>query len=325
MKSFLFVVFFYFTLLAQENYELGHGYELKESLLYVGGYISADYRKMDEQSRVRIDDIAFLAYGRKDNFSYMLELEFKELYKRIKDKGVVTTTEDHKLYVEKVYLDYRIDDTHVARLGKFNSPIGFWNLVPVNVLRETTSNPYTSQILFPRFTTGLTFKASYFKESLLEFDVLVQHNASIAHEYNNYEQNRHYGLGVLHEKGDISIKLNGGYFKEEMQRDESYSYLLLSAKYESDSFQVQAESGAQKYSNLKNYASYLQGLYRFNENHAGVLRVESYKDARSKISDSMGILGYVYRPTYPVSFKIEYQQHKRNIQNQVMVSFSVLF
>ena len=327
MKYIVILILVLSSLYAEEEYELGNGYKIENLPIYVGGYFAVDYRKKDEQDRYRIDDIAFLSYGGNNTLSYMLELESKELYKRVEDTGMTSTSEDHKLYVERLYVDYRISDYYSLRFGKFNSPIGFWNLIPVNVLRDTTSNPFTTQIIFPRFTTGVDASYSLFNESLLQANLMIQDNASIDHEYNNYNVRKHYAFGVSREGENYTFKLSGGYFtlREKQPAGDDHLYLLASIKYEHDRYQLLAEVGVQKFNSQKNYASYVQSSYRFDDKHTGVLRFESYKDAALKENDSMAIVGYIYRPIYPVSFKAEYQQHKRNIQNQMILSFSVLF
>lgn len=327
MKYLILLIFLLLGLHAQDEYELGSGYKIASLPIYIGGYFTLDYSKKDEQNIYRVDDIAFLSYGGNDTLSYMLELESKELYKRVEDSGTTTTTEDHKIYVERLYMDYRLTDNYSLRLGKFNSPVGFWNLIPVNVLRETTSNPFTTKIIFPKFTTGLDAKYSVFDQSLFEVDFILQDNASLDHEYNNYNIRKHYAFGLLREFEDYIFKLNGGYFtlREKHPDIDEHLYLMLSGKYDHDNYQFLAEAGVQELNGKKNYALYIQSLYRFNEKHAGIIRLESYKDALNQENDSMAILGYTYRPIYPISFKVEYQQHKRNIENQMILSFSVLF
>ena len=329
----LYKIIIIFTLLfsflhAESEYELGSGVQVGSLPFYVGGYFSVDYKNMDDYERYRVDDLAFLGYGSYSKFSYLVEFEYKELYVKTDNHGVKDTEKDTKLYTERVYLDYNLDENYMFRIGKYNSPIGFWNLLPVNVLRETTSNPMSSYIIFPKFTTGVSASYTNYKEGEFKIDLMLQNNDDIDNEYNNYQLDKHYGFGLSYEKDEYTYKLNSGYFHSihDVNEDDLY-YFLLSAKYETDNYQIQAEIGTQRtdtYFTTK-YAGYLQGVYRFTQEHIGVVRLESYDNQFLGVSDDMAIVAYTYRPLYPIAIKSEYQFHTLHQENQFLFSFSVLF
>jgi len=331
----LYKIIIIFTLLfsflhAENEYELGSGVQVGSLPFYVGGYFSVDYKNMDDYERYRVDDLAFLGYGSYSKFSYLVEFEYKELYVKTDNNGVKETTKDIRLYAERIYLDYNLDENYMFRVGKYNSPIGFWNLLPVNVLRETTSNPMSSYIIFPKFTTGVSVSYTSYREGEFKIDLMLQHNDDIDDEYNNYQLDKHYGFGISYEKDELTYKLNGGYFHSiddvNVNEDDLY-YFLLSAKYETDNYQIQAELGTQRsdeYFTTK-YAGYLQGVYRFTQQHIGIVRLESYDNQLLDVSDNMAIVAYTYRPLYPIAIKSEYQFHSLHQENQFLFSFSVLF
>ncbi|MDP2893773.1 MAG: hypothetical protein Q8N78_05330, partial [Sulfurimonas sp.] len=317
------------SLQADEEHQLGKGVQVGSLPFYVGGYFSLDYKHTDDIDRYRIDDLAVLGYGNYEKFSYMAEFEFKEMYVETHKNGVKDSTNSDKLYIERLYVDYNLNENYMFRVGKYNSPIGFWNLLPVNVLRETTSNPMSTSIIFPKFTTGLGSSYMSYGDGELKADVMLQHNNDIDDEYNNYKIDEHYGFGISYERDDYTLKLNGGYFhnlNNYIVQDNLY-YFLLSAKYDSDKYQILSEVGSQKSKNdyTTDYALYVQGLYRFSEQHIGVIRIESYDDNLNATDDDMLIFGYTYRPLYPIAIKSEYQFHSQSNQNQFLFSFSVLF
>jgi hypothetical protein len=329
MRYIALVFIFLLSLQADEEYQLGKGVQVGSLPLYIGGYFSLDYKHTDDIDRYRIDDLAILGYGDYEKFSYMAEFEFKEMYVETHQNGVKDSTNSDKLYTERLYIDYNLNENYMFRVGKYNSPIGFWNLLPVNVLRETTSNPMSTLIIFPKFTTGLGSSYMSYGDGELKADVMLQHNNDIDDEYNNYKIDEHYGLGISYERDDYTLKLNVGYFhnlNNYIIQDNLY-YFLLSAKYESDKYQILSEVGSQKSKNdyTTDYALYVQGLYRFSEQHIGVIRVESYDDKLNATDDDMLIFGYTYRPLYPIAIKSEYQFHSQSNQNQFLFSFSVLF
>lgn len=328
ITSLFFISLLTFNLYSEDSYQLGEGLKVGDLPIFVGGYFSIDYKHKRDFNRYRIDDIAFMSYGQKDKFSYMAEFEFKEFYVKTKEKGVSTIERDNKLHIERLYFDYALTDNYSFRIGKFNSPIGYWNLVPINVLRETTSSPISTYIIYPKFTTGAIVNYQNFDTDSYDVKFILQHNRDFDDEYNNYKIDEHYGVSLGFENYSFAMKFNSGYFhlNKEIKNSDRY-YALLSAQIDRESYQLLGEIGTQ-YSDshfTTPYALYLQGLYRFNEHNIGILRFESYRDKVSNRDDEIVVFGYTYRPLYPIALKAEYQLHSEQESNIILLSLSVLF
>ncbi len=314
------------------QYVLGEGFAIGSLPVYVGGYFSVNYLHSNSVDEFKLDDFAVLSYGNYKKLSYMLELEFKDPYVIRNDANSTTTTTNTKLYFERAYIEYAFSDELMARLGRFNNPIGYWNLIPINVLRETTSNPVLTQVVFPRFTTGINAQYTYFSTYETAVDLIVQHNQTISDDYNNYRTDEHYGAGLTFERENLSLKLSAGKFQKDASYniyEEDFYYGLVAAKYETEKLEVLFEAGTQ-YNATQNeyttrYAAYVQGAYRFTPKHIGVLRLESYDTQSIYTTNTKAIFGYTYRPLYPVAFKGEYQLNSDSDRNLVLFSFSVLF
>ena len=259
----------------------------------------------------------------------MAEFEYKAFYVKTLTNGSSQTQRDTRLHIERLYADYNHDENYSFRLGKYNSPIGFWNLLPVNVLRDTTSNPISTNIVFPKFTTGLDASYSSFNGGELKIDLMAQHNEDLDDFYNNYKIDEHYAFGVAYEKDDYTLKVNGGHFSKigSANQIEDLNYALLSAKYDTEQYQIMGELGAQRSSDKATtpYAGYLQGLYRVTPKHIAVLRAEAYKDNVANLKEEMAVFGYAYRPLYPIALKAEYQLHSNHNEDQILLSLSVMF
>ena len=332
MRNIIIVFLLILSLYSDDEYQLGEGIQVSSSPLplYLGGYFSIDYKSMDEADRYRIDDLAFMGYGAYKNFSYIAEVEFKEFYVQNRVENNTVITRDQHLYIERLYVDYNFNENYLVRVGKFNSAVGYWNLLPINVLRETTSSPVSTEILFPKFTTGIGASHTSYTDNEIKIDLMLQNNSDVDDEYNNYKIDRHYGLGISYAKDDLTYKVNVGFFHKVIDHNiypDNLYYLLLSTKYEKDNYQFLAELGSQMsyYKFTTSYAGYIQGLYRFTQKHIGVIRLESYDDIARDTSDQMAIFAYTYRPLYPVALKGEYQLHSHSEKNQFLFSFSVLF
>jgi len=312
--------------LTADAYELGEGLQVATLPIYIGGYISADYRYLDEDSRYRFDDIALLSYGSYDDFSYMAEGEFKGFYSETYSQESKRIEKDTKLYLERLYVDYS-SNSNTLRLGKYNTPIGLWNLIPINVLRDTSSNPISNEVLYPKYSTGLGDEYLYFGKGEISLNVIVQYNEGFDDSYNNFKVDQHFGLGLGYEIEDTLIKMNIGYFHQTELLEDENTYALLSFKYERNDYKISSEIGTQYSKNASDfsYAGYLQGLYNFTEQHIGIVRFEGVKNSALLEDDAMAIFAYTYRPFYAMAIKSEYQLHSKEDNNQFIFSFSVLF
>ncbi|QSZ40979.1 hypothetical protein GJV85_02225 [Sulfurimonas aquatica] len=380
MKKIL-IIFFVFMLslsaeeLEQSSYELGKGMQVASFPLYIGGYFSLDYKKTQTSQKYRVDDIALLAYGSYDKFSYMAEFEFKEFYVETElqrtppknnpnsdDYKETSIEQDTYLHTERLYVDYNFNENSLVRVGKYNSPIGYWNLLPVNVLRATSSNPNTSYLVFPQYTTGMGATYSSFAENEYTLDLMIQKNSDLDPTYNNYRIDEHFGIGMTFTHDNFSMKFNAGVFniieyyfedddeyeedekeeeseendeeaedkyrfqKDDLKEPERY-YAHLSMKYDSDMYQIMGELGSQRSKSefTTDYALYLQGLYRFTQKHIGIVRAEAYSEKFINRSGEMLIVGYTYRPLYPIAIKSEYQFHTLSQSDNLKLSFSMMF
>jgi len=312
------------------KYKLGQGVQLGTLPLYLGGYFSLLYRDTFDNERLfELENVALMLYGEKENFSYMLELEAENVYSEVFQNEDADVVNEH-FHIERLYLEYAFNESYALRAGKFNSPVGLWNQIPINVLRDTSSNPMHSRMLFPQFTSGLDVKYTANTENEMSVDILLQENEDfdnlISKEiYNNFETDRHYGIGLSLTEHAVSYHLNAGVFRT-VTADEYY-YLSAAFLYDMGDLRLQAEVGTQfdQDKNTIPYVGYIQGRYTFEEKHEAIVRLESYDDRSTEAKDTFAVLGYTYRPLYPIALKGEYQWHTLHDEDRVMFSLSILF
>jgi len=323
------------VLLFSKEYKLGEGYQLGKTPLYVGGYFSLDYANYSkgDLQQASLNDMALLSYGSYSKFAYMAEMEFKNYYVKTYDNGKKTTTKDTKLYAERLYVDYNINENFLTRVGKYNSNVGYWNLTPINVLRDTTSSPATARIIFPKYTTGADLSYHFFNASELALNITLQNNNSLDEEYNNFYIKKHFGMGLEYRYDNFSVKINGGYFhkKDHTQAYVDNYYGYLSFLYNNDTLKLMGGLGHRD-DNKKDavkLSTYLQATYEIASHHYPVIRLEHYNaqiNVENNVTkDSSVIFGYTYRPIYPVALKVEYQVHSNKILDRFLASFSVMF
>lgn len=309
------------------DYELGLGYEFTDWMT-VGGYFSTEYEKSEDDHKLVVDDLALLVYGEfASRFSYLLELESIDVYTADFENDDRDT--NFPPTIERLYIDYKLSDNLSVRAGKQITPIGYWNLQPINVLRETTSNPRYSRQMFPKFLTGLDFYGyAPFADDLV-YHVYLQNGRDMDEANINLTTDRHTGIS-LEKTLSAGWKLGGaiGRFKE--TSGITSRYLQLNSRFDSNAFSLIAEGILNQESipgaaDDEARAFYLQGEYRYRPRHAVITRLEYYHDSQGAAVERIGVLGYSYRPRFPVSMKIEYQWHSDSRLDQVLSSFSVLF
>ncbi len=311
-----------------EPYEPGHGLALNEHIT-VGGYFSTEFETGTLRDRATLDDVAVLAYGDiNPMFSYLAELEAVRFYQKNFTDG--SEASERKFHIERFYGDMWVNDAFNVRFGKQITPIGYWNREPINVLRDTTSNPLYSKLLFPKFLTGIDFNGYVPGVQNLSYHLFGQSTHDMDEEYINIPNTHFYGLALEQE---FSWEWNGGGSVGEyitQSTGERTRFVQANLKYEAETCIVTAEAIAARTAyriggDDDTYAGYLQGVYRFNPQHAAVGRYEYYDRRHDDYRDHIGIIGYSYRPIYPVSLKGEYQWHSQNDENLFLFSFAVLF
>ncbi len=312
---------------SEDEYQLGLGYKVNDKVT-VGGYFSLEYGNGDNVNEIVLDDLAFLVYGNlTSNFSYLFELESVEPY--IYDFERDESETNFPPSVERFYGDIKFSDTANLRFGKFITPIGYWNLQPINVLRDTSSNPRYSRETFPKFLTGIDLHGYTPFDSNLGYHFFVQATKDLDDTYINIPVDEHIGLSL---DKQLTPNWHAGMSIGQYQQTDNtkVQYLQFNARWDVGNYRVSMEAIADRvdspvFSTEQKRATYLQLEKRLNERHSLVARYEYFDDNQTADKENISILGYSYRPVYPVSLKAEYQWHSDSSKNQLLTSFSVLF
>lgn len=311
-----------------ESYTLGHGVQMND-WMSVGGYFSSELESNRNEDSFTLDDVAVMAYGDiNPMLSYLAELEATGFYQ--KNFTADTESGSQKFHFERMYGDLWLCDAYNVRFGKMLTPVGYWNLEPINVLRDTTSNPLYSTLLFPRFLTGIDINGYVPNTDGLKYNLFGQSTHDLDEEYINIPNTHFYGLSLDKE---FSMEASAGGSIGEyiaLSTRERTRFVQANAKYDVYQWGVTVEGIVARTDYADNrtddtISGYAQGIYRFNPQHALVGRYEYYDRRHDDYTDHIGIIGYSYRPIYPVSLKGEYQWHSQSGEDRFLASFSVLF
>lgn len=325
-KIFLFS-FTLISLLRADDYTLGHGIAFNDAL-HIGGYFSSELESTKTTDSFTLDDVAVMAYGDiNPMLSYLAEFEAITFYH--KDFTTGSDEANSKFHAERVYGDLWLSDDFNIRFGKMITPIGYWNKEPINVLRDTTSSPLYSALLFPKVLTGIDINGYIPTMEGMRYHLFGQNNRDLDEEYINIPNNHFYGFALEQEFSmDLSLGASiGEYITKTNQRTR---FVQAGTKYDDSQWQLILEAliAKSEYTNAQDdYAisGYAQAMYHFSPEHALIGRYEYFNDHHTDYKDNIAIFGYSYRPLYPVSLKGEYQWHSLHDENRALFSLSVLF
>lgn len=328
MKFLLFSLFTIFALSLQaEPYKIGQGLKVNDAL-NIGGYFATEFESNRSSDNAAIEDLAVIAYGDlHPMLSYLVELESAGFYHKNMSDGSYSS--DKKFHIERLYGDLWISDDVNIRFGKQITPIGYWNREPINVLRDTTSNPLYSMLLFPKFLTGVDINGLVPKMEGVRYHLFGQNNHDLDENYMNIPSTHFFGFTL---EKEISDELSSGAsIGEYLATNGQHTHFFqASFKYDDGLWQLITEGLIAKSSyrsaqDKQAFSAYTQGMYRYSQKHAVVGRYEYFNDHHTQYEDNIFTLGYSYRPWYPVSLKAEYQWHSKSDENRALLSFSVLF
>lgn len=312
------------TLLEGEEYTFGDGFQLGDSPVIIGGYVSSIYGIEKDSRTFDIDDLALLAYGEFDQYDFLAELEATDIYR--KEYGAhADESGSSTFHIERLYGDYYFGDNEQLRVGKFNSDVGFWNQMPINVLRDTTSSPSLVKDFFPKLTTGIHYESRQSDRAIRRLSLTLQHNGDIDREYNNFTVDRHYAFACDVGEKETLWRFGGGYFRYLPAHEALYALGAFRMEKKEWDFLFESIVRHDTHDEKLSYDVYVQGVWHWMAAHDAILRMEVEKAPLTRLHDTTVVTGYTYRPLSNVALKGEYEAHQESRLNRWLFSFSVLF
>ncbi len=295
---------------------MAYGWKIPGTPLFLGGHISSNYDDdAHEEKKLIFDDIALLFYANFDRVSLLGEIEASDV------------PLDHitlAIHIERLQLDWYLDDDTTLTTGKFNSDIGFWNQVPINILQDTTTYPNILEHIFPKLTTGLMI-AHTFDESDCGLSITFQHNNDFDKHYNNIVTDRHYALAFKKNTDYFIWRLNGGYYRTPDAKE--FYYGGIGARRETGHYTLTGELFTRQGNRHRNipYDGYCQLTWHMMHRHDLAFRTEYYRDEALKVRENISLAGYTYRPIPAVALKAELVRHTQLPKNRLVLSVSAMF
>ena len=144
------------------SYQAGRGLRVGDTGLVLGGFATAEVERLEGgESSGGVDGVNFLAFIDPVPYLHLFtELEVGELV--VLESGRKGVHSNPKLEINRLYLDFGASDALNVRFGKFLTPIGRWNVVRIEPLLWTTSEPLIVEDVFDETATGAMLHGSVF-------------------------------------------------------------------------------------------------------------------------------------------------------------------
>ncbi len=146
------------------DYRPARGIRFGDSGLTIGGFATFEFAGLEsEADEFALDGPNFLVlYEPVDKLRFFAELEVGNLFTWVPGESVES---DAKATFERLYAEYSVSDALSFRFGKFQTPVGHWNLAPAEPFVWTPTQPVTLEVgLGEESLTGATIFGSFYPE-----------------------------------------------------------------------------------------------------------------------------------------------------------------
>jgi len=294
---------------------------LAQDLPTLGGYFSSVYEKSKTRERFTIDDFALLLYTQHTTTDFLAEFEAKDLYFKQQEPATMERC-DIQFNIERLFIRHYLDASQTLQIGKFNTPVGFWNIIPINPLRDTISVVNLSLAYFPKLLTGIMYKKEQSDSSFL---IALQENPGIDDGYNNFKVDRHYLVSLTLSNSNITHKYSLGYY--ETKDDTASWYGAYAFQMEQAKTRITFESVIRREKTETTYDLYLSSLYRFYPKWAAAFRIENFRAHYNRLlyNDTTTTTTLIHRPHPNVALKAEFNYFFQTRNPQWLLSISFMF
>ncbi|WP_426112467.1 hypothetical protein [Massilia sp. PWRC2] len=140
--------------IAAAPYALGQGWRLGQSGVTIGGYGSLEVQRTGERAAhpSLAHASAFVWWEGESRWKFFAEVDNQANHTA---EHETEPGESRYVSVERIYVDYTLNDRVTLRAGKYLTPIGRWNQNHADPLVWTTSRPLITRDLFPDNATGV--------------------------------------------------------------------------------------------------------------------------------------------------------------------------
>lgn len=312
------------------EYRSARGVRFGNTGLNVGGFSTVELaREEGEPVDVALDGINLLVLFEPIHaFRTFAELEIGNIFD-YEAGGAVQSQPD--LHVERLYGELSLDDPINIRFGKFQTPIGRWNLVPAEPFVWTATTPAVLETAFDEHQTGLLLGGTFFPlDGALEYWLYGQVMDPLSPSTTPPPTDRSVGGRLQFTRSIQGWSVGSSFLASD--RKGSWSYLGgLDTEIQVGPFELLSEftyqRGAIKDRDILDI--WVQGRVEIVRDLSLVARFERYDKLGSRNQDSViGDLGVACLPVPWLNMKVGYRLSDRqnaDVRRGLFTSFSVIF
>jgi hypothetical protein len=318
------------------DYVAGRGLRLGRTGLHVGGFTTLEIDKLeDEPGVLELDSLNFLiSWEPVAFFRAFTDIEVDDLLSY--DMRTGETFSDPAANFERLYADLSRNDALNLRIGKFQTPVGLWNLVPAEPFTWTANEPILVETAFDEHQTGGAFFGSTYPASnTLRYWAYGQFMGPLDPSEDPPPAHRSAGGRVQYADALDQWGVGSSFLASE--RDGSWNYLGgLDAFWQIGPLELQAEwaivRGESRALNL--WSAYVQGVYHLGH-HVDLLRslhvvgrYEHFDPVEGATASNLGNVGLTWIPARFLVLKVGYQfadQQTELVERGLFSSISILF
>jgi len=147
------------------EYRAGRGLHFGRSGLNIGGFTTLEFeREEGEPGTLALDGVNFLVLLHPIHWARAFaEIEIDNILSWETNQSHVES--DPGVTVERLFGDLMLGDPFTARFGKFQTPVGRWNLVPAEPFTWSANDPVVVETAFDDHTTGAALLGSLYPAS----------------------------------------------------------------------------------------------------------------------------------------------------------------
>ncbi len=292
-----------------QAWQPGQGLRIGDTGLTLGGYASLQYQDLQNSgSRLALSHLSmFVWWEGQSGLRFFSEIDNED---QLSADTQSVDTDGHFLSIERLYGEYAFNDALGVRLGKFLTPIGYWNQIHADPLVWTTSRPLESVALFPDHTTGvMAFGGTDVLGRHLEYRAYTAFGTDVRKDPAESPFNEAIGLQVtLENASHWRIGLSAASFDEITNTEEHETLLGADFMWHREGFEVSGE-GVYRRSSLGSArnanGTFVQAVAPLAGKLYGIVRLESLHDPDLQHSVRLSVIGINYRVDRALSFKLE--------------------
>jgi len=314
------------------SYRIGDGLRLPGTSLTLGGYTTVLLENLDRRpTRLSLDNLSlFIWWEGAGRWKFFTELDYENVLSApALDDGV----DARYLALERMYFDYALSDTANIRLGKFLTPIGYWNQIHATPLVWSTSRPLITTRTVPTNVTGLMLSGTLpVPGSEVEYALFASSGDELRPSPRMDPFYESLGAHIAVPIGtSAQIGMSYATFEQKLDQEETKHLAGLDMRWSRDRWEVSAEAAyrSSEYGGPSvEKGGFVQVVASLSDKLYGVCRYERYRQARTGKTTELLVTGLNYRVTPAVVLKAEWVADRNNdidAPSGFMSSLSLMF